>query len=589
MGYLWSVSAELAPPEGRRIAGRYELRSVIGRGGAGTVWRAEDVLLQRAVAVKEVHLPTTLSEDERRVLRERVLREARAAAAVRHPVLVSVFDVVEDEDRPWIVLELIEARTLSAVVAERTLSPAETARVGLDLLAALTSVHRAGIQHRDVKPGNVLVEHDGRPRLTDFGIASTAGDPSLTKTGVLLGSPSYLPPERASGGPGGPESDLWSLAATLYACVEGTPPYEGSHPLAVLTAVVEGRRRPAQQAGDLEPLLAELLDRAPADRPDAEDVRERLVAVAGSGLGGLTPDPARKPGLLPREPGQGETDASRPGGTTESTTGMPVADGDGATSALDRPPASAADDAADDATDDATDAESVLDRTQAGPATPARRGPGRRRLLIAAAAALVLLAVGGAVVALAGRGSPPPQESASGAAEPAVVGPATGSLPPAALDPAGIAAARAATPAGWVRYTDPNGWSVAHPPGWTRTRLGKDGVDFVEPGTGSYLHVETSSKAPESVTADWQAQESRLAPRVSNYARVGLTPADGGAGTRAADWEFTFGLAGSPLRALDRGLVADGTGYTLYWQTPADAWENSRGTLAGLLGSFTPA
>src|SRR3954453_7025348 len=134
LGYCWRVPTDLAPAGERRIAGRYELRSVIGRGGAGTVWRAEDVLLRRMVAVKEVHLPATLGEDERRTLRERVLREARAAAAVRHPVLVTVFDVVEDEDRPWIVLELIEARTLAAQVAERTLTPAEAARVGLDLL-----------------------------------------------------------------------------------------------------------------------------------------------------------------------------------------------------------------------------------------------------------------------------------------------------------------------------------------------------------------------------------------------------------------------------------------------------------------------
>src|SRR4051794_23849565 len=249
------------------------------------------------VAVKEVHLPATLGEDERRTLRERVLREARAAAAVRHPVLVTVFDVVEDEDRPWIVLELIEARTLAAQVAERTLTPAEAARVGLDLLAALQAVHRAGIQHRDVKPGNVLLEADGRPRLTDFGIASTAGDPSLTSSGVLLGSPSYLPPERARGDAGGPESDLWGLAATLYTAVEGQPPYEGSHPLAVLTAVVEGRRRPARRAGELEPLLADLLDREPEERPDADEVRHRLVSAAGPGLGQLILDPQRNPGV----------------------------------------------------------------------------------------------------------------------------------------------------------------------------------------------------------------------------------------------------------------------------------------------------
>lgn len=567
------MSADLAPPEGRRIAGRYELQSVIGRGGAGTVWRALDVLLQRPVAVKEVHLPTTLTDEEGRVLRERVLREARSAAAVRHPVLVTVFDVVEDEDRPWIVLELVDARTLSAIVAEKPLTPSEAARVGLDLLAALTAVHRAGIQHRDVKPGNVLIEDDGRPRLTDFGIASTAGDPSLTKTGVLLGSPSYLPPERAQGGNGGPESDLWSLAATLYASVEGTPPYEGSHPLAVLTAVVEKRRRPGRRAGDLEPLLADLLDSDPADRPSADDVRERLVTVAGSDLGGMMLDSARKPGILPRDPattsaGPSEKDtaaAARPrSGGESSTAALPVP---GATAALDHVPA----------------AGGRRRMTHFGRPRP-------RRLLAAAAAALVLLAAGGAVAAFNRASSP--AEAGVGTPDSASGPPAAGRLPaPATLPQANFTAtgATAPTPRGWVRYTDPAGWSVAHPAGWTRTKLSQGGIDFVEPGTGSYLHVETAPDEPASVAADWQAQESLLAPRVSNYARVALRPADGADGARAADWEFTFGLAGSPLRALDRGLVAKGTGYTLYWQTPAGAWDDSRGTLAGLLDSFAPA
>jgi hypothetical protein len=544
------VSTDLAPPAGRLIAGRYELKSVIGRGGAGTVWRAEDVLLKRMVAVKEVHLPTSLSEEEREVLRERVLREARAASAVRHPVLVTVFDVVEDEDRPWLVLELVEARTLGARVAEQTLTPAEAARIGIELLAALRAVHRAGIQHRDVKPGNVLIEEDGRPRLTDFGIASTAGDPSLTSTGVLLGSPSYLPPERARGGAGGPESDLWGLAATLYTAVEGTPPYGGSHPLAVLTAVVEGRRRPAERAGDLEPLLADLLDGRPEDRPDADEVRQRLVAVAGPDLGGMLLDPNQKPGIEMPAPAHAADDtttstAAETTKHTEQTRGLPPVTRPG----------------------DAVD----------GRARPGR-WRGRRPVLGAAAVVVVLLLVGGAVLALA-RGSSSPSAGSS------IGGSAAGStaIAPAALD---ATRATAPTPAGWVRYTDPAGWSVAHPADWHQTRLGDRGVDFVQPGTGSYLHIETSTAAPSSVIQDWTAQEKLLAPRVSNFARVGLSPSDGADGTRAADWEFTFDLAGSPLRARDRGLVVDGTGYSLYWQTPAPAWDASLATLAGLYGSF---
>ena len=504
-------------------------------------------MLERHVAVKEVNLPPTLTEDERRVLRERVLREARAAAAVRHPVLVPVFDVVEDSDQPWLVFELVEARTLAAYVAEQPLSPAEAARIGIDLLAALRAVHRAGIQHRDVKPGNVLLEADGRPRLTDFGIASTAGDASLTGTGVLLGSPSYLPPERARGGPGGPESDLWGLAATLYTAVEGRPPYNGSHPLAVLTAVVEGRRRPAERAGDLEPLLADLLDREPADRPDADEVRERLVAVAGADLHRRILDPDRKPG------------ADIGGDRHTFPPPPPLPD----------------------------PAQVAAERTAAfapGSGLPSHQPRARspRRLILAIAAVLLVLLVAGGGLVLSGRTSSTSADQSGRGPSAGAGGPAAGPAP-ARLD---ATASTAETPGGWVRYTDSTGWSAAHPAGWKVTRLSSSGVDFVEPGTGSYLHIDHSDRAPDSVVADWTAQEKLLAPRVSNFARVGLTPSDGADGTHAADWEFTFDLAGSPLHARDRGLVVGGTAYSLYWQTPAAQWTSSMATMDGLYGSF---
>lgn len=569
------------------------------------MWRAEDVLLRRLVAVKEVHLPPTLDDEERRVLRERVLREARTAAAVRHPVLVTVFDVVEDADRPWIVLELVEAQTLAARIREQTLSPEQAARVGLDLLAALAAVHRAGIQHRDVKPGNVLIEEDGRPRLTDFGIASTAGDVSLTSTGVLLGSPSYLPPERARGESGGPSSDLWGLAATLYTAVEGEPPYQGEHPLAVLTAVVEGRRRPTEHAGALEPLLADLLDSEPQDRPDAAEVRRRLVEVAGPGLDRLLLDPSRSPGLdddgpptdHPDYDDEATDDTGRANGRTSGGTSVLAA---GTTSDLNGTSGTAA------AGIRTPDDDGGLFRTSSFPASsyPAsaasyspdhdtasgaptgapprpRLRRSRRIALGLGALALVLLALLTALVVRQVRGTdagsgPVAQPSASGSAVPA-------SPQPVAFD---ATAESAPTPAGWVRYRDPAGWSVAHPAQWRQTRLGEQGIDFVEPGTGSYLHVETSTTAPASVLQDWESQEQSLAPRVSNFARIALTPADGGDGTRAADWEFRFGLAGSALHAVDRGLVSDGTGYTLYWQTPAAAWDGSQATLAALFSSF---
>jgi serine/threonine protein kinase len=268
-------------PGGRRVGGRYTLQAPVGRGGAGVVWSAHDELLHRRVAVKEVLLPESLSAEDQVLLRERVLREARAAARLHHPGLVTLFDVVEEDGRPYLVMEYVDAPSLATVIRQDgPLPPERVAGIGLGLLAALTAVHREGVLHRDVKPGNVLLGRDGRVRLTDFGIASVAGDPALTMSGVLLGSPSYIPPERARGRAGSAASDLWSLGATLFTAVEGVSPYEGGTPVEVLMSVVEGRRRPLRRAGRLAPLLADLLDRPEGDRPDVGQIRSRLQAAA---------------------------------------------------------------------------------------------------------------------------------------------------------------------------------------------------------------------------------------------------------------------------------------------------------------------
>ena len=181
--------------EDRLVGGRYRLRERLGSGGMGTVWRADDVVLGRQVAVKEVVFPPGTREDEAEVLRERTRREARSAARLDHPSAVTVYDVVEEDGRPWLVLELVEARTLAqAVTEDGPLPPDEVARIGLAVLGALEAAHAQGIVHRDVKPSNVLLRDDGRVVLTDFGIATTTGDSSLTHTGLLLGSPAYIAP-----------------------------------------------------------------------------------------------------------------------------------------------------------------------------------------------------------------------------------------------------------------------------------------------------------------------------------------------------------------------------------------------------------
>ncbi|MEU5215610.1 serine/threonine-protein kinase [Streptomyces sp. NPDC020807] len=267
--------------EGRLLAGRYRLGVVLGRGGMGTVWRAVDETLGRHVAVKELRFPSSIDEDEKRRLITRTLREAKAIARVRNNGAVTVFDVVDEDDRPWIVMELIEGKSLADAVREDgTLTPRRAAEVGLAILDVLRSAHREGILHRDVKPSNVLIAEDGRVVLTDFGIAQVEGDPSITSTGMLVGAPSYISPERARGQKPGPAADLWSLGGLIYAAVEGNPPYDKGSAIATLTAVMTEPVDPPKNATpELEQVIYGLLAKDPAQRLDDARARVLLRAV----------------------------------------------------------------------------------------------------------------------------------------------------------------------------------------------------------------------------------------------------------------------------------------------------------------------
>ncbi len=266
---------------GRIVGGRYRLGAELGHGGFGVVYAATDELLRRDVAVKEIRLPRSISADERAVLRQRVLREARSAGRLQHPGLVPVFDVLDADGRPWIVMELVDGHSLAEIIRDEGPLPRErVARIGISLAYALEAAHRTGIVHRDVKPANVLISADRRARLTDFGIALSAGDPTLTRTGVLLGSPSYIAPERARGEAGGPGSDVWALGATLFTAVEGGTPYERDSAIATLTAIVDGRRHPFRLAGALAPILDDLMAVNPSERPSLSLTRRRLRKVS---------------------------------------------------------------------------------------------------------------------------------------------------------------------------------------------------------------------------------------------------------------------------------------------------------------------
>ncbi|MEU7892424.1 protein kinase [Nonomuraea sp. NPDC049152] len=270
------------PSEQRLVGGRYLLSDELGRGGMGAVWRAHDQVLDRPVALKQVLVPGWMGEKDRERAFERVLREARAAARLRHPYVITIHDVVMDKGHPWIVMELLPASSLAQVL-ERTgpLSEQVAADIGLKVLEALRTAHAAGIMHRDVKPANVLLLDDGGVVLTDFGIAHVADSPTLTATGMLMGSPAYMAPERLEGAPAGEASDLWALGATLYTAVEGVPPYPMESPVAILAAILMREPRPMRLAERLEGVVQGLLRKDPEERLSHESVAAALGRVAG--------------------------------------------------------------------------------------------------------------------------------------------------------------------------------------------------------------------------------------------------------------------------------------------------------------------
>ncbi|MFJ3670673.1 serine/threonine-protein kinase [Streptomyces sp. NPDC090106] len=304
----------------RVLAGRYRVVSRLGRGGMGVVWRAVDERLGREVAVKELRAYTDADGPELANLRLRMQREARAAARVRHPGVIAVHDVAEVDGRPLIVMELVDGPSLDDVLRERgTLDPREAAGIGVKVMDALAAAHGAGVLHRDVKPGNILLERTGRVVLTDFGIASMddPGDGStthLTRSGELVGSLDYLAPERAQGADPGPASDVWALGATLYAAVEGTSPFRRTSAFTTLTAIVADPVPDSHRAGPLGPVLERLLEKRPGDRPDADEARDLLRAVAEGRDGDVPTTALRATG--PRSAGA----QAPPGDTAEEPT-----------------------------------------------------------------------------------------------------------------------------------------------------------------------------------------------------------------------------------------------------------------------------
>ncbi|MFD7322287.1 protein kinase [Streptomyces sp. NPDC059875] len=519
-----SRSADTAA--GLLLAGRYRLAETIGRGGMGKVWRAHDEVLHRVVAVKELTAGLFVAEADRLVLHARTQKEARAAARITHPGVVTVHDVLEHDDRPWIVMQYVDGPSLADAAKEAgTIEPREAARIGLHVLGALRAAHAAGVLHRDVKPGNVLMARDGRVLITDFGIAAIEGDSTITRTGELVGSIDYLAPERVRGGDPGPASDLWSLGATLYTAVEGTSPFRRTSPISTMQAVVTEEPPHPAKAGALAPVIVALLRKDPADRPRAEEA-ERMLLDA---MEGRTPDAAQA--YVPtRRVGQEEL--------VSATAQLPAQD----------PPAPTA---------TPVSTPTVVPR----PGLPESKGRGRWRTAVLAAV-LAGLVAGGAVFAAMNHSGGGKAGDAGHSTQPEMTKPAKDALP-----------------AGWHRVEDPEGFSLAVPKGWKRQTDG-DSIDYT-PDNGRHRIRISIDPTPDFENPYMHVLdlEKTLKKRLQ-YKKIKLNQNTYRDQVRSARWEFTWYEKQEfpgPRHAIDQlYFTDDGTEYALYMASPESSWETTR-------------
>ncbi|URM89990.1 serine/threonine protein kinase [Streptomyces sp. MRC013] len=537
---------------GQVLAGRYRLGETIGRGGMGRVWRAHDEVLHRTVAVKELTAGQYVSEADRAVLHARTQKEARAAARITHPGVVTVHDVLEHDGRPWIVMQYVDGPSLADAVKsapDGRIAPREAARIGLHVLGALGAAHAAGVLHRDVKPGNVLLARDGRVLLTDFGIAAIEGDSTITRTGELVGSVDYLAPERVRGADPGPASDLWALGATLYTAVQGESPFRRSSPIGTMQAVVTEEAGAAVHAGPLAPVITALLRKDPADRPTAAEA-ERMLAEA---VRGRAPAAARDSvPTRPVTPGELREVADGAAGRVGDTAPAPVA-----------PPA------------------------------PGRTGaPGRARRRRAVAVVLLAAAVlgagaGFAVMRYVDAGRAPHTTGVAAAPAPSAA-PAPGATPArgASPGPGGV-------PRGWERVRDPLGFSLLVPAGWKRRTEGGQ-VDYTPDGGRHRIRVSVDD-APdfEDPYAHMLDVEEALRERLPRYRRVGLDRNTFRDQLESCLWEFTWyekRTHPGKRHAIDQVYYTDdGTEYALYMSSPEEDWATTREQFDIVLRHWRPA
>ncbi|MFJ9345724.1 protein kinase [Streptomyces sp. NPDC101237] len=573
--------------QGLLIAGRYRLADIIGSGGMGRVWRAHDEVLHRAVAIKELTAALYVSESDQAVLLARTRAEARAAARINHSAVVTVHDVLEHDGRPWIVMELVEGHSLADEVKERgRVEPREAARIGLWVLRALRAAHGAGVLHRDIKPGNVLLGRDGRVLLTDFGIAQIEGDTTITRTGEVVGSVDYLAPERVRGHDPGPSSDLWALGATLYTAVEGRSPFRRTSPLTTMQAVVEDEATEPRNAGPLEPVITALLRKEPDQRPGPEET-EHMLAEAAEGRrpnGAQAYVPTRSQVTeVPRPdsgtPYGGSYDSSRDsasyGSPYAGSRGGPYGDSRGGSYGGSYEGRSAS-------------GGSTTPATTIGPPPPAGRSGRRRLRTLALVVTVAALLGGGAAIALQNWNTAH-RDGPTGTATPATSGSASQG---ATRTPGGT------IPAGWQRYDDPVGFSLYLPAGWKRSvsikeTNGLEQVDY-SPDGGTHLVRIAVDTSPDFTNAydHMRNLEAQLDGKLVDYRTVSLKK-DTYRDLPSCRWESTWtalpkdAKVPGPYRALDVGyFTRDGVEYAIYTASPADDWATTSKQFTSVLQSW---
>ncbi|MEU3187091.1 protein kinase [Streptomyces sp. NPDC006923] len=566
------AGADAGPDTGLVLAGRYRLSKAIGSGGMGKVWRAHDEVLHRTVAVKELTAGRYVSEADRAVLHQRTQKEARAAARITHPGVVTVHDVLDHDGRPWIVMQYVDGPSLADAVKEsgRT-SVREAARIGLQVLDALRAAHAAGVLHRDVKPGNVLLARDGGVLLTDFGIAAIEGDSTITRTGELVGSIDYLAPERVRGADPGPASDLWSLGVTLYTAVQGISPFRRTSPLSTMQAVVMEEPPHPELAGPLAPVIAALLTKEPAARPGAAETERMLREVLDGPAAGRadTYAPTRimrdagqqapAPRPLPAEPapehGEGAGRDAGPG----PRDGQDWQDWPNSAQAHGTRPSSA---------------------PMSAPPAPVRRVR-RRTTLVAVLVAAVL--GGGAGFAALEYGNDGENGSPSAGATAGQVA-KEGNTKGGTVQSGSI-------PEGWTHVRADEGFSLHVPQGWERQMDG-DQIDYT-PDNGLHLiRISVGSPDFENPYMHMLNMEKAL-QRLPRYQRVRLAPNTFRDQTHSALWEFTWTEEKThpgQRHAIDQIYYSDdnNTEYAIYMSGPEKDWATTRRQFDAVLRSWQP-